>query len=209
MSTLSVGDLQGLAVNSNVVTVPTGHTLNVTDAGGLQIGGSAVVSAGLVLISQTTIGSAVSSVTVTDAFSADFNNYLIVYKIDAASTTAGFLCEFGVGGTITTTGYYESRLTVNSSGVVSGVAQNNVAYLDLNSVVATTGGAGSFQVFRPYVVAKTGTASVGTDMRTGGGFLRLANGWQDSTTQFTSFRLSPTTGTLTGGEVSLYGYAKA
>jgi len=42
MSTLSVGDLQGLAVNSNVVTVPTGHTLNVTDAAGLQIGGVGV-----------------------------------------------------------------------------------------------------------------------------------------------------------------------
>jgi len=39
MSTLSVGDLQGLAVNSNVVTVPTGHTLNAVD--GLQIGGVA------------------------------------------------------------------------------------------------------------------------------------------------------------------------
>jgi len=40
MSTLSVGDLQGLAVNSNVVTVPTGHTLNAVD--GLQIGGTTV-----------------------------------------------------------------------------------------------------------------------------------------------------------------------
>jgi len=45
MSTLSVGDLQGLAVNSNVVTVPTGHTLNVTDAAGLQIGGTALGTA--------------------------------------------------------------------------------------------------------------------------------------------------------------------
>ncbi len=39
MSTLSVGDLQGLAVNSNVVTVPTGHKLEVTDAGGLTAPG--------------------------------------------------------------------------------------------------------------------------------------------------------------------------
>jgi hypothetical protein len=39
MSTLSVGDLQGLAVNSNVVTVPTGHKLEVTDAGALTAPG--------------------------------------------------------------------------------------------------------------------------------------------------------------------------
>lgn len=41
MSTLSVGSLEGLAANSNVISVPAGHTLNAVD--GLQIGG---VSAG-------------------------------------------------------------------------------------------------------------------------------------------------------------------
>ena len=39
MSTLSVGSLEGLAANSNVISVPTGHTLNAVD--GLQIGGVA------------------------------------------------------------------------------------------------------------------------------------------------------------------------
>jgi len=41
MSRLTVGSLEGLSENSNVISVPTGHTLNVAD--GLQIGG---VSAG-------------------------------------------------------------------------------------------------------------------------------------------------------------------
>lgn len=39
MSTLSVGSLEGLSANSNVISVPTGHTLNAVD--GLQIGGVA------------------------------------------------------------------------------------------------------------------------------------------------------------------------
>lgn len=39
MSRLTVGSLEGLSENSNVISVPTGHTLNAVD--GLQIGGVA------------------------------------------------------------------------------------------------------------------------------------------------------------------------
>lgn len=41
MSTLNVGDLQGLAANSNVISVPTGHSLNVVD--GIQVDGEYVL----------------------------------------------------------------------------------------------------------------------------------------------------------------------
>jgi len=44
MSRLTVGSIEGLAENSNVISVPTGHSLNVADAGGLQIGGTEVGS---------------------------------------------------------------------------------------------------------------------------------------------------------------------
>ena len=40
MSRLTVGSLEGLSENSNVISVPTGHTLNAVD--GLQIGGVAL-----------------------------------------------------------------------------------------------------------------------------------------------------------------------
>jgi len=40
MSRLTVGSIEGLTENSNVISVPTGHTLNAVD--GLQIGGTAV-----------------------------------------------------------------------------------------------------------------------------------------------------------------------
>ena len=42
MSRLTVGSIEGLTENSNVISVPTGHSLHVADAGGLQIGGSAL-----------------------------------------------------------------------------------------------------------------------------------------------------------------------
>ena len=40
MSRLTVGSIEGLTENSNVISIPTGHTLNAVD--GLQIGGTAV-----------------------------------------------------------------------------------------------------------------------------------------------------------------------
>ena len=40
MSRLTVGSIEGLTENSNVISVPTGHSLNVADAGGLQFGGA-------------------------------------------------------------------------------------------------------------------------------------------------------------------------
>jgi len=40
MSRLTVGSIEGLTENSNVISVPTGHTLNAVD--GLQIGGTAI-----------------------------------------------------------------------------------------------------------------------------------------------------------------------
>jgi hypothetical protein len=161
---------------------------------------------GLALISRTAIGSAVSSITVTDAFSVDYDNYLIVYKIDAGSTTSGLTLVFGVGASMTTTGYYEGRLTINNAGAVSGAAANNAASFDLNSVSSTAGGSGSIEVFRPYAVALTGTYSVGSDMRTIGAPMRTQSGWQNSTTQFTSFQIAASTGTITGGSIDLYGY---
>lgn len=40
MSRLTVGSIEGLTENSNVISVPTGHTLNAVD--GLQIGGNGI-----------------------------------------------------------------------------------------------------------------------------------------------------------------------
>jgi len=95
MSRLTVGSIEGLAENSNVISVPTGHSLNVADAGGLQIGGSAVVSAGLVSISPTSIDNAggsvsissglvtftgVSAISLNGVFSSAFANYRLLFN---------------------------------------------------------------------------------------------------------------------------------
>ena len=53
MSRLTVGSIEGLTENSNVISVPTGHSLNVADAGGLQIGGSAITQGKILQVVST------------------------------------------------------------------------------------------------------------------------------------------------------------
>jgi len=119
MSTLSVGDLEGLAANSNVISVPTGHTLNVADAGALQIGGSGVVNAGLVPLATSTF-SAVSSVEIDDVFSSDYRNYKITLRILTLSASTTLTAQLRSGGTTVTSGYNTNRLYSYGSNVGGG-----------------------------------------------------------------------------------------
>jgi len=199
MSTLSVGDLQGLAVNSNVVTVPTGHTLNVTDAAGLQIGGSAVVSAGLVLISSTTIGTAVSSVTVTDAFSSTFDNYRIVIgNCDASTGATDIEMTFGS----TTTSYYYANIIVTLASGPTRVAGNNVSEFVVGKGDSASQTFISLDVFGPNIAQRTGISGIGHGVAQ----TYFVSGNLSTVTQYTAFTVAPASGTLTGGTIKVYGY---
>jgi hypothetical protein len=61
-------------------------------------------SSGMTLISTTTIGTTVSSVNVTSAFSATYDNYKIMISDGVASTTVVLSIKLGA----TATGYYSA-----------------------------------------------------------------------------------------------------
>ena len=202
MSRLTVGSIEGLSENSNVISVPTGHSLNVADAGGLQIGGSAVVSAGLVHISRTTIGSAVSSVTVSGAFSADYDNYKILVSGGTASTNGAMQMTLGA----TVTGYAYQQIYGNYGGTLAGAGNSGTgtamqyvglawttavsADVDLNSPFLTT--RTFYRTYQPF------TTTIG-----------WVAGYLNNATSYTDFTLGPNAGTITGGTIDVYGYAKA
>lgn len=202
MSTLSVGDLQGLAVNSNVVTVPTGHTLNVTDAGGLQIGGSAVVSAGLVPISTTTVGTAVSSVTISGCFSADYDDYLVRWSGGVGSANTDM--QLRVGG-VTAANYAWAYHAVSYGGtetISSNSAESKVRFMGR---VNTTFAYVEATIRGPFLTQETFFwAPVATN-----GVSGRSGGYLNDTTSHTSVEVRPNSGTMTGGTITVYGYAKA
>lgn len=155
---------------------------------------------GLWLVKTQTIGTAVSSVTVTDAFSSTYDNYVIHLSGGTASAGASLRLQLGSA----TTAYYAGYVQVTlATGVVAGTADNNAALFSTVGVTDTDGLSMSVTVLGPNLAKHTwihGMAQVGNAVT------RTFSGKQSSTTQFTAFTISPNTGTLTGGTIRVYGY---
>lgn len=161
----------------------------------------AAPSAGLTLISATTIGTAVASVTVSNAFSATYDNYFITINGGVASTDNAMSLTLGA----TTTGYYYggsgttyATNTLSADSTANGSSWVNVASGSANSLNSM------FYLFDPYNAKSTHVAwwdsRSATASASGNGSGYLAN-----TTSYTAFTLTVGTGTVTGGTIRVYG----
>jgi hypothetical protein len=156
---------------------------------------------GLKLISATTIGTAVASVTISSAFSSTYDSYQIVIAGGAGSAGLNLELTFGA----TATGYYSQLIygTYNNTASAAGVS-NGSKFTYAGS--AYSGGiAMSCYVGSPNLAKTTvvGSAFMGDGF--GGNF----NGTLQNSTQYTAFTVTASAGTLTGGTIYLYGYQKA
>ena len=168
---------------------------------------AAMNQVGLWLIKTQTIGTTVSSVTVTGAFTADFANYKILISGGVASATTDLQLRLGA----TTTGYRYGLTFGTSFGTPSGTASQAATTTGTHIRYAGTGSANTLaaditvigpQLAKRTVVTATLTPTVDTQEY---GF---THGMVADTTQYTSFIITPNTGTLTGGVISVYGYRK-
>jgi hypothetical protein len=161
---------------------------------------------GLVLLKTQTVGTTVSSVTVTSAFNANYDEYKIIYSGGVAS--AGFVSMYMTIGGINS-GYY-------SSGVYqSAVSATQVTFNAAVSGVWFPGYCGNqymkfeIDVSNPFKVSpKTGNGRYSTydNVNSTGGTFYLVT---TSTASCTQFALAPASGTLTGGTIYVYGYKAA
>jgi len=158
-----------------------------------------VANQGLTLVKAQTIGSGVSSVTVTDAFSSTFDNYRIVFDIDSGSTSSGL--QFLLGSA--TTGYYWFELQITTGGTIGGTGGSNDSSAKIGTV-RSYGGGGGMEVLQPNKALRTSFACIGTD-KSGDPF-RDSRGYKADTTAYTSFTIQPNVGTMTGGKIRVYGY---
>ena len=157
---------------------------------------------GLTLISSTTIGSAVSSVTVSSAFSSTYDNYKIIVSGGAASGNSYLKLTLGA----TTTGYYFAGFYTAASWAsgVTGYGAANVAALDAGGAT-TLGLQSNIDVFAPNLAARTTFQFAYSDIRTAGSWSSYG-GFLNDATQYTAFTLTINAGTMTGGTVKVYGY---
>jgi hypothetical protein len=169
-------------------------------------GGTAVGNSGLVFISSTTAGSGVSSITVSNCFSATYDTYKILYTNGTASVTN---TQIGLRLGSTASGYL-SLLTYMSwgSGTITGASTNNTQFYWLGGD-KTGGGGGTVvmdvQLINPFRTVATicNSPMYGDSTTAGTSYGRLPD-----TTSYTSFTLFPDGGTISGGNVVVYGYRK-
>jgi hypothetical protein len=161
---------------------------------------AAMDSIGLWLVKTQTVGTGVSSVAVTGAFSANYENYLVTYS--GATTATGQCLQVQLGAT--TTGYYGNIVYANfAGGAGQSVGDNNTA-----AWTHCSGGVNGFTnlqatIMRPFASATTTISSPYQDGANAG----HKSGWLNNSTSYTGFTLlvfSPQT--ITGGTIRVYGY---
>lgn len=158
---------------------------------------------GLVYITSTTIGSAVSSVTVSNVFSSTYDAYQIVISGGVGSTRTGLFLQ--LGSSITT--YYQHLIYgLYSSGAYANVTNNNTTgYWQYAGTANTSTLAMSAFVNNPNL-SKYTTFSAPFMQDDAAG---QVSGIHQSNTAYTGFVVGPMTGTITGGTIRVYGYRQA
>jgi hypothetical protein len=166
----------------------------------------APASAGaLTFISATTIGSGVSSVTVSGAFSSTYDNYLITVNGGVASTTNGLALTLGA----TSTGYYSWQVYgALGSTTVSGDSNSNTGSFPYVGGGSTETLDALCHVFGPNTAKRT-TVHYQSSRAATTAQQFWGNGYLNDATQYTAFTLTTNTGTMTGGTVRVYGYANS
>jgi hypothetical protein len=159
---------------------------------------------GMRLVKKQTIGTGVSSVTVTGAFSATYDNYKII--VTGGSNSAGTTNVLTtLGGS--TTGYYYNLIytNYNTTTPLALSASNTSSWAYSAASTGTNGWQMNLDVFAPFLTARTGMCgnyvNLGPALSAGpiGGFI-------ENTNSHTAFTLTPSSGTLTGGTIYIYGY---
>lgn len=156
---------------------------------------------GLQLIKAQTIGSAVTSVTVTDVFSSEFENYLI--------TVSGGVCgaDYGLNMYLgsTRSGYYYTGTYHTYGNTSAWIGASNAAEWGAVGIATTNTLQANISVSGPNLAKNTYFSNTYIYGHPAGGRAAMG-GYLADNTQYTSFTLFINALTITGGTIRVYGY---
>lgn len=160
---------------------------------------AAMDSIGLWLVKAQTIGTGVSSVQVTDAFSANYQNYRIILA-GCDSSLSDQAIAFTLGASAVS--YYAAAPIWSYTGTVSNAHRNNQA----SAYVGVTGADNNTSLVMD--IQNPNATQFTTFQSLAFGFVwgTFAAGHHAVATAYTSFTLAPASGTFTGGTIRVYGY---
>jgi hypothetical protein len=187
----------------SIVAYSVGDTYTQSQMTSLLDAKSPVSTTGLVLLASQTIGSAVSSVVVSNVFSSAYDNYKIVITGGANSTDSQVLSlTFGS----TTTGYYYAQAAANyASASFTAYNGTNTSSFFRAGDASTNQLTMNLDVLSPFIAKFTVVNGSIVESGTNGS-AGAFNGHLRNTTSYTSFTVTPSGGTMTGGTIKVYGY---
>lgn len=158
---------------------------------------------GLELITSQSIGSAVSTITVSNVFSSTYENYkIIISGVDSSidetvyhmklSGSTGSTYSSAIKWTAFPTGSMSgTQLSASSTGWIIGLT-------DIDGV-----GNGVIDVISPFLTTRTSCTYQGAES----GYMIIGGGYDTNVASHTGFSIhSPAGQTLTGGTIRVYGY---
>jgi hypothetical protein len=178
-----------------VQTFTSGQILTAADTN------TYLANAGLVYVTSATVGNAVSSVTVSGAFNSTYDNYKIIYSGGTMSAATNITLAIGAAATA----YYAVLIYGDpAASTPVGFGDNNATKWTFAGGGSSSGTDMSVELLCPFLTQNTQMQA-----RVRYGSLYGNNiGMLGNTTSYTSFTFAPASGTLTGGQVAVYGYRK-
>lgn len=160
-------------------------------------------SVGLWLVKTQAIGSAVSSVTVSDAFSSDYDDYLIAVNTVVSANQPNLGLRLGATAT---TYAYAGNYQNFTGGAVTVDTTTVGTYWNIGACGNGTAGSGRVDF---HATVKSPQLAQQSFYVVNNGSLAWTNfytGYLNNTTQYTALTILPSSGTITGGTVRVYGY---
>ena len=157
---------------------------------------------GMRLVKKQTIGSAVTSVTVTNAFSATYENYLIRIAGGVASAQTDLDIQIG---NATSAYNYTSIYTRFDTGTVEGLRANSTTEFRYSGGANTTNLQMDCNIDTPFLTRPT-ILTARHIVASANGLTMQTWGYLANNNSYTDIKIFPATGTLTGGTIYVYGY---
>lgn len=203
----------------SVKTFAVGEVLTASDtnvflanAGLVAVSPTSVTSGSIVSGTATaTANAAVSSIILNGVFSSTYEAYrIVISNLTMSSTSAGTVIWIRMhDGTNPAATNYNYGLT--KIDIASGAITANYGALIANGVVAGFGTGdkfgSSFDVINPQLATHTiFTGLNGVNVSTG--YFYTGSGMHQTSTAYTGIQFYPSTGTITGGSFTVYGYRR-
>lgn len=164
-------------------------TCTVSSVGGT----AATVSNGVI-----TIGTGNTSITISNAFSAMFNNYKILVSGGTASQSTNITLQMGSK----TSGYRSGLLYHSWSSTPQSVGSTTAANMVYAGNASTTGLSVNLELVSPFLATNTFVSGQWSSTNDAG----VSQMQTNDTTSYSAFTLSTAPATMTGGTIRVYGY---